>query len=66
MVASAKEPVNVAEIVLGSGPFGTDEIHKLEEALLYGQCTELRQATTALQAWHGASTAVRMKAAVLR
>jgi DNA-directed RNA polymerase subunit alpha len=49
VVASAKEPVNVAEIVLGSGPFGTDEIHKLEEALLYGQCTELRQATTALQ-----------------
>lgn len=50
MIASVKEIVNVAEILQGSGPFGADEVHKLEEALVYGQCAELRQGANALQA----------------
>ena len=50
MIASVKEIVNVAEILHSSGPFGADEVHKLEEALVYGQCAELRQASNVLQA----------------
>lgn len=50
MIASVKENVNVAEILQGSGPFGADEVHNLEEALIYGQCVELRQGANALQA----------------
>jgi len=50
VIASVKENVNVAEILQGSGPFGADEVHNLEEALIYGQCVELRQGANALQA----------------
>ena len=49
MVARAKEPINVAEIVLGSGPFGAIEIESLEGALQYGQMSEVRQANSTLQ-----------------
>ncbi|MBS0261694.1 MAG: tetratricopeptide repeat protein, partial [Planctomycetes bacterium] len=49
MVAIVRENVNVAEVVLGSGPFGVEEIRKLELALLNGQCAELRQAAGNLQ-----------------
>lgn len=56
MIASAngtsgapKEIVNVQDILHGTGPFGADEVRKLEEALVYGQCAELRQASNALQ-----------------
>jgi hypothetical protein len=50
VIASAKETVNVLEVLQGTGAFGADEVRKLEEALVYGQCAELRQATQALQA----------------
>jgi DNA-directed RNA polymerase subunit alpha len=49
VIASAKETVNVQEVLQGTGTFGADEVRKLEEALVYGQCAELRQATQALQ-----------------
>jgi len=48
VVASGKEPVNVAELLQGTGAFGADEVRKLEEALVYGQCAELRMAANAL------------------
>jgi len=51
VIASVQEEtVNVAEILQGSGPFGADEVHKLEEALVSGQCGDLRQGANALQA----------------
>lgn len=56
MIASAngtsgtsKEIVNVLDLLHGTGPFGADEVRKLEEALVYGQCAELRQASNGLQ-----------------
>ena len=49
MIASVKESVNVADILQGTGSIGAEDVRQLEEALVYGQCTELRQATSALQ-----------------
>lgn len=48
MIASAKEVVNVNDLLQGTGPFGADEVRKLEEALVYGQCVELRQGSNLL------------------
>ena len=55
MIASAsvdgKEMTGIVpEIMNGTGPFGADEVRKLEEALVWGQCAELRLASNALQA----------------
>jgi DNA-directed RNA polymerase subunit alpha len=51
VIASVKEEtVNVAEILQGSGPFGADEVHRLEEALVSGQVSDLRQGANELQA----------------
>jgi DNA-directed RNA polymerase subunit alpha len=50
VIASAKEMVNVLDLLQGTGPFGADEVRKLEEALVYGQAAELRQASNILQA----------------
>jgi DNA-directed RNA polymerase subunit alpha len=49
VIATAKENVNVLELLQSTGPFGADEVRKLEEALVYGQCAELRQASKVLQ-----------------
>jgi DNA-directed RNA polymerase subunit alpha len=49
VVAIVRENVNVAEIVLGTSPFGVEEIRKLQQALLNGQAAELRQAAGNLQ-----------------
>ncbi|MGE5192536.1 MAG: tetratricopeptide repeat protein, partial [Deltaproteobacteria bacterium] len=49
MIASVKETVNVADILQGTGTFGAEEVRKLEEALVYGQCAELRQSANVLQ-----------------
>src|SRR5258708_38370134 len=50
VIATAKENVNVLDLLQGTGPFGADEVRKLEEALVYGQAAELRQASNILQA----------------
>jgi DNA-directed RNA polymerase subunit alpha len=39
---------NVADLLNSTGPFGADDVRKLEEALVWGQCAELRQAASAL------------------
>ena len=49
MIASAKDIVNVIELLQGSGSFGAEEISKLEDALVYGQSPELRQTSNLLQ-----------------
>jgi DNA-directed RNA polymerase subunit alpha len=49
VIASAKETVNVQEILEGTGAFGADEVHHLEEALANGQFSEMRQAASDLQ-----------------
>jgi len=55
VIASASGTVKettgiVPEILNGTGPFGADEVRKLEEALVWGQCAELRQASNGLMA----------------
>jgi DNA-directed RNA polymerase subunit alpha len=49
VIATAKEPINVHELLSGSGTFGAEEVSKLEEALAYGQTTELRQEANRMQ-----------------
>ncbi len=49
MIASVKEAVDVAEILEGTGAFGADEVHRLEDALANGQTSVVRRAATALK-----------------
>ncbi|MFN0052152.1 MAG: DNA-directed RNA polymerase subunit alpha C-terminal domain-containing protein [Planctomycetales bacterium] len=49
MIATAKEPVNLHELMSGSGPFGSEDYSKIERALSHGQTTELRQEVNRLQ-----------------
>ncbi|MGQ0636606.1 MAG: DNA-directed RNA polymerase subunit alpha C-terminal domain-containing protein [Planctomycetaceae bacterium] len=42
-MAIAKEPVNVHDVLHGSGAFGAEEVRTLEEALMNGQTSEVRQ-----------------------
>jgi DNA-directed RNA polymerase subunit alpha len=48
--SGTKEVSNITELLNGTGPFGADEVHKLEDALIWGQSTEFRQVTNGLQA----------------
>ena len=64
MIASVKEVVNVQDVLMGPGAFGADEVRKLEEALVYGQCAELRQASNALL--HEISEGEKGKSKLLR
>lgn len=49
MIASAKDVVNVADLLQNSGSFGAEEVSKLETALVYGQSPELRQTANLLR-----------------
>lgn len=50
MIATAKEPINVHQILAESATFGAEEVGQLEEALAFGQTAELRQESNRLKA----------------
>lgn len=49
MTATAREPVNIQQLLSGTGTFGAEEVRQLEAALASGQASELRQAANRLR-----------------
>jgi DNA-directed RNA polymerase subunit alpha len=64
VIATAKEPINVHDLLSGTGTFGAEEVATLEQALAYGQATELKQ--EALQFQQEIDDGEKSKAKLLR